>query len=155
MLVDLMRNDLGRVSEVNSVQVQNYAELIRYTHVMHLESDVVSKAKESAHPLEILAAVFPGGTVTGVPKIRTMEIINELEPCARDLYTGTIGYLSCTGDFDFNIVIRSMLFHEGQLRFHVGGGLTYDCLPKREFKETINKARSQLSSLGVNYAKQD
>ena len=149
MLVDLMRNDLGRVSEAGSVKVDSYADLVEYTHVMHLESDLSSLVCDEVHPLDVLAAVFPGGTVTGVPKLRTMEIIDELEQTERNIYTGTIGYISFTGDMDFNIVIRSLLFKNNEASFHVGGGLTYDCVAEREYKETMNKARSQLVALEV------
>ena len=149
MIVDLMRNDLGRVSLPGSVKIDSYAELVEYTHVMHLESDLSSQVSSDVHPLDILSAVFPGGTVTGVPKLRTMEIIDELEQTERNIYTGTIGYISFTGDMDFNIVIRSLLFKGDEASFHVGGGLTYNCVPKREYKETMNKARSQFVALGI------
>lgn len=149
MLVDLMRNDLGKVSQVGSVRISSYADIINYTHVMHIESELASTIKEDVHPLDVIGAVFPGGTVTGVPKLRTMEIIDELETEDRNIYTGTIGYISYVKELEFNIVIRSMVFSGNDVSFHVGGGLTYDCIPRREYKETMNKARSQLLALGV------
>ena len=151
MLVDLMRNDLGKISKKNSVTVSSYADIVDYTHVMHLESDVISIVREDVHPLDVVGAVFPGGTVTGVPKLRTMEIIDELELSPRNLYTGTIGYISCTHELEFNIVIRSIIYNNSQVSFHVGGGLTYDCVAKREYKETLNKARSQLAAIGIEH----
>jgi para-aminobenzoate synthetase component 1 len=150
MLVDLMRNDLGKISKKGTVKIDTYAEVVHYTHVMHLESDLSSEVEEETHPIDIFGALFPGGTVTGVPKLRTMEIIEELEPTERNIYTGSVGYISYTGDLEFNIVIRSLLFKDNHVSFHVGGGLTYDCIGKQEYKETLNKGKSQLSALGVH-----
>lgn len=149
MLVDLVRNDLARVSKAGSVKIDAYAKIIDYTHVMHIESDLSSEVEETAHPLDVLGALFPGGTVTGVPKLRTMEIIHELEEKERNLYTGSIGYISYEKNLEFNIVIRSLLCSQGKLFSHVGGGLTYDCIPRREYKETLNKVRSQLLALEI------
>ena len=149
MLVDLVRNDLGRVCEFGSVRVRSYADIIQYAHVMHLESDICGKLKKSARFIEVMAALFPGGTITGVPKIRTMEIISELEPDPRGLYTGSMGYINFNGDYDFNIVIRSLWFENKRVFAHVGGGITYDCDGKREYAETMNKARSQLQALSA------
>lgn len=150
MLVDLMRNDLGKISKKGTVKIDTYAEVVHYAHVMHLESDLSSEVEEETHPIDILGALFPGGTVTGVPKRRTMEIIEELEPTERNIYTGSIGYISYTRDLEFNIVIRSLLLRGHQVSFHVGGGLTYDCIGTQEYKETLNKGKSQLFALGVH-----
>ena len=149
MLVDLVRNDLGRVCEFGTVHVRSYADIVQYAHVMHLESDVCGKLTKSARFIDVMAALFPGGTITGVPKIRTMEIISELEPNSRGLYTGSMGYINFNGDYDFNIVIRSLWFDGKQVFAHVGGGITYDCDGKREYAETMNKARSQLQALSA------
>lgn len=147
MLVDLARNDLGRICRIGSVKVKTYANIIKYTHVMHIESEVVGVLQSEIHPIDVIAAIFPGGTITGVPKIRTQEIIAEVEPHPRGIYTGSIGYIGFNKAMDFNIVIRSILFSKGKAYVHVGGGITYDCNAHREYQETLNKAHSQFKSL--------
>lgn len=151
MLVDLERNDLGRVCRYGSVHVTKLMEITRYAHVMHIESEVIGELDNGKDLLEVVAALFPGGTITGVPKIRTMEIIAELEPTARGLYTGSIGYLSFTGDMDLNIAIRTILRKGPRAYIQVGGGVVIDSDPQREFKETLNKARSLLRALGKSH----
>ncbi|WP_394836131.1 anthranilate synthase component I family protein [Pendulispora rubella] len=150
MLVDLERNDLGRVCRYGSVHVSRLMEITRYAHVMHIESEVVGELSNGKDLLDVVAALFPGGTITGVPKIRTMEIISELEPTARGLYTGSIGYLSFAGDMDLNIAIRTILRKGSRAYVQVGGGVVIDSDPQREFKETLNKARSLLRALGTH-----
>lgn len=147
MLVDLERNDLGRVCKHGSVQIEKLMEITEYTHVIHIESEVVGQLADEVDLLDVVGATFPGGTITGVPKIRTMEVITELEPNTRGIYTGSIGYLSFAGDMDLNIVIRTVLLKQGRAYVQVGGGVVIDGEPAREYKETLNKARSQLMAL--------
>jgi anthranilate/para-aminobenzoate synthase component I len=149
MLVDLERNDLGRVCAYGSVQVAKLMEIIEYAHVIHIESEVVGRLAPGVEPLDVVAAVFPGGTITGVPKIRTMQIITELEPHARGLYTGSLGYVSFTGELDLNIVIRTMVLEGGRAWVQVGAGIVHDSEPRREYQETLHKARSQLLALSA------
>ena len=148
MLVDLERNDLGRVCEYGSVKVSKLMEIIHYAHVMHIESEVIGRLAEQYDLLDVVAAVFPGGTITGVPKIRTMEIITEFEPTTRGVYTGSIGYLSFAGEMDLNIVIRTILLKDKAAYVQVGGGVVYDSNPYREYTETFNKARSSFIAIG-------
>lgn len=149
MLVDLERNDLGRVCAYGSVQVAKLMEIIEYAHVIHIESEVVGRLAPGVEPLDVVAAVFPGGTITGVPKIRTMQIITELEPHARGLYTGSLGYIGFTGELDLNIVIRTMVLKNGRAWVQVGAGIVHDSEPRREYQETLHKARSQLLALSA------
>ncbi|WP_257454377.1 anthranilate synthase component I family protein [Archangium lipolyticum] len=152
MLVDLERNDLGRVCTYGSVQVTKLMEIIEYAHVLHIESEVVGRLAPGVEPLDVVAAVFPGGTITGVPKIRTMQIITELEPHARGLYTGSLGYLSFTGEMDLNIVIRTVVLKGGRAWVQVGAGIVHDSEPRREYQETLHKARSPLLALSARPA---
>jgi para-aminobenzoate synthetase component 1 len=149
MLVDLARNDLGRVCRYGSVEVAQLMDIIEYAHVLHIESEVAGELAQGVDLLDVVGAVFPGGTITGVPKIRTMEIITELEPNTRGLYTGSIGYLSFAGGMDLNIVIRTIVLKDGKAYVQVGGGVVYDSNPRQEYKETLNKARSQLLALSA------
>ncbi len=153
MLVDLERNDLGRVCAYGSVEVTRLMEIIEYAHVLHIESEVAGTLAPGVDLLDVVGAVFPGGTITGVPKIRTMQIITELEPHARGLYTGSIGYLGFSGGMDLNIVIRTILLQGGRAYVQVGGGVVHDSEPRREYKETLHKARSQLIALSACGAK--
>ncbi|MFP2957016.1 anthranilate synthase component I family protein [Myxococcus sp. 1LA] len=147
MLVDLERNDLGRVCAYGSVEVTKLMDIVEYAHVLHIESEVVGQLAPGVEPLDVVGALFPGGTITGVPKIRTMQIITELEPQTRGLYTGSLGYLSFTGDLDLNIVIRTLVVKDHRAYAQVGGGIVHDSQPRQEYKETLNKARSQLLAL--------
>jgi para-aminobenzoate synthetase component 1 len=147
MLVDLERNDLGRVSAYGTVKVTKLMEIIKYAHVMHIESEVEGRLGPGKDFVDVIGATFPGGTITGVPKVRTMEVIAELEPNARGIYTGSVGYISFAGDLDLNIVIRTILLKDGTAYVNVGGGVVWDSVPEREYKETLNKARSQLTAL--------
>ncbi|MBH0209659.1 MAG: anthranilate synthase component I family protein [Nitrospira sp.] len=146
MLVDLERNDLGRVCEYGSVRVDELMTLEHYSHVHHLVSHVTGTLKHDATGFDLLKAVFPGGTITGVPKIRCMEIIEELEPVRRGAYTGSMGYLSWSGDLDFNIVIRTLVRTNGKAYLQVGAGIVADSDPAREYEETIHKAQAFLSA---------
>jgi anthranilate/para-aminobenzoate synthase component I len=122
-------------------------EIVKYAHVMHIESEVEGRLEAGKDFLDVIGATFPGGTITGVPKVRTMEVITELEPTARGIYTGSIGYINFAGDMDLNIVIRTILLKHQTAYVNVGGGVVWDSTPTREYKETLNKARSQLTAL--------
>ncbi len=147
MLVDLERNDLGRVCRFGSVHVDELMALEQYSHVTHLVSQVTGTLKDHATGFDLLRAMFPGGTITGVPKIRCMEIIDELEPVRRGPYTGSMGYLSWSGDLDFNILIRTLLMTKRSGYLQVGAGIVADSDPAREYEETIHKAQAFLSAL--------
>jgi para-aminobenzoate synthetase component 1 len=153
MLVDLARNDLGRVSTYGSVHVTKPFQVTHYAHVIHVESEVEGNLSDGMNAHDVIAATFPGGTITGVPKVRTMELLCELEPSTRGIYTGSIGYLSFAGDMDLNIVIRTMLIRNGHAYVHVGGGIVWDSIPEREYKETLNKARSLRTVLAAHGAR--
>ncbi|HBX22518.1 MAG TPA: aminodeoxychorismate synthase, component I, partial [Desulfotomaculum sp.] len=142
MIVDLERNDLGRVCEVGSVKVPELYRLEEYATVFHLVSTVEGRLHPEKDITDLLAASFPGGSITGAPKIRAMEIIEEMEPVRRGVYTGSIGYISFDGRVDLNIVIRTILATKGNFYFQVGGGITADSDPQREYVETLDKARA-------------
>ncbi|MGL4819535.1 MAG: anthranilate synthase component I family protein, partial [Bacilli bacterium] len=140
MLVDLERNDLGRVSAYGTVEVDELMVVERYSHVMHLVSNVKGTLRQGVSSVDCLRAMFPGGTITGAPKIRTMEIIEELEPVRRGLYTGAIGWYDCSGDMTWNIVIRTMVVKDGVAHVQSGAGVVIDSNPKHEYKESLKKA---------------
>jgi len=147
MLVDLERNDLGRVCEPGSVEVAALMEMASYRHVHHIESTVCGKLREGMRVYDALRAVFPGGTITGCPKVRTMQIIRELEQTPRQSYTGSVGYINRDGGFDFNILIRSFLLRGNELSFRAGAGIVADSVASRELDETRAKARGLLRAL--------
>ena len=147
MLVDLGRNDLGRVCEIGSVKVTELMTVERYSHVMHLVSNIVGRLRSDCTPMDALRACFPAGTVTGAPKIRAMEIIAELERERRGVYAGAIGYLSFTGDLDTCIAIRTMVVKDGQATVQAAAGIVADSVPAEEFLETRNKASALLQAL--------
>jgi anthranilate synthase component 1 len=142
MLVDLGRNDLGRVSRYGSVSVDRYAFIERYSHVMHIVSSVSGTLRSDQDAIDALAACFPAGTVSGAPKVRAMEIIDELEPTRRGPYAGAVGYLDFSGNLDTCITIRTMLVRDGAIFVQAGAGVVADSDPAREFEETRNKARA-------------
>ncbi|MEK5230292.1 anthranilate synthase component I family protein [Lysinibacillus sp. FSL K6-0232] len=142
MLVDLERNDLGRVSTYGTVEVDEFMVIERYSHVMHIVSNVRGEIAEGKTNADVIRAMFPGGTITGAPKIRTMEIIEELEPVRRGLYTGSIGWLGFTGDMEFNIVIRTAFIKDGVAHIQAGAGIVIDSIPAREYQESLNKAKA-------------
>lgn len=146
MLVDLERNDLGRVCRFGSVHVDELMTVEQYSHVNHLVSQVVGTLQDHATGFDLLKAMFPGGTITGVPKIRCMEIIEELEPVRRGPYTGSMGYLSWSGDLDFNILIRTLVMRNAVGYLQVGAGIVADSDPTREYEETIHKAQAFFSA---------
>lgn len=147
MIVDLERNDLGRVCEYGSVEVDEHAVLESYATVHHLVSTVTGRLHEGRDILDLLRATFPGGSITGAPKIRSMEIIDELEPTARSVYTGAIGYLGLDGRHDLNVAIRTMIIKGGRVFFQVGGGITADSQAEAEFQETLDKGRAMFDSI--------
>ncbi len=149
MLVDLERNDLGKVCRYGTVEVDELMVPEKYSHVVHIVSNVKGVLKEGISHIDALKALFPGGTITGAPKVRTMEIIAELEPTWRNLYTGSVGYLGFNGVSDFNIVIRTLLIREESAYLQVGAGIVWDSEAEREYEETLHKARALLSSLGI------
>lgn len=147
MLVDLARNDLGRVCDYGSVHVDEFMTIEQYSHVAHLVSEVSGTLKPSCTTLDLIRSVFPGGTITGAPKIRCMEIIEELEPVRRGPYTGSLGYLSWTGDVDFNIIIRTMVVTQQRAYLQVGAGIVADSHPHREYQETLYKAQALIEAV--------
>ncbi|WP_425590583.1 aminodeoxychorismate synthase, component I [Fictibacillus enclensis] len=140
MLVDLERNDLGKVSEYGSVEVDEFMTIEKYSHVMHIVSNVKGRLRKECDAFDLIAATFPGGTITGAPKIRTMEIIEELEPVRRGVYTGSIGWIGFDGDAELNIAIRTMVCKDGMAHVQAGAGIVIDSDPKAEYKESLKKA---------------
>jgi len=149
MLIDLERNDLGRVCTPGSVEVDELMSVESYAHVHHIVSNVRGELRVDATPGQVIAAVFPGGTITGCPKVRCMQIIAELEQAGRGAYTGAMGWLNRDGDLDLNILIRSAEVEGDGLRFRTGAGIVIDSDPLRELDETRAKARGMLRALGV------
>ncbi len=148
MIIDLERNDLGRVCEYGSVRVPDLIRLEEYATVFHLVSTVVGKLSPGKDVIDLVSASFPGGSITGAPKVRSMEIIDELEPVRRGIYTGSIGYLDFNGDADLNIVIRTFVIKNGYAYVQVGGGIIADSVPALEYEESLDKARALMRSLG-------
>lgn len=147
MIVDLERNDLGRVCQYGSVKVEELVKLEAYPTVFHTVSTIRGTLTPGKDRIDLLRATFPGGSVTGAPKIRAMEIIDELEPTKRSVYTGSLGYFGFNETMDLNIVIRTFLAKNGDLYFQVGGGIVADSDPEEEFQETLDKAKALISSL--------
>ncbi|MDK2888937.1 MAG: para-aminobenzoate synthetase component [Thermoanaerobacter sp.] len=150
MIVDMERNDLGRVCRTGSVRVPELYRLEEYATVFHLVSTVEGELAPDKDVVDLLAAAFPGGSISGAPKIRAMEIIEELEPVRRGIYTGSIGYIGFDGNADLNIVIRTLIFKGEQIYFQVGGGITIDSDPYMEYVETLDKARALVRALGLD-----
>ena len=142
MLMDLGRNDVGRIAETGSVKVTEPMSIERYSHVMHIVSNVEGTLKSGYSCIDVIKATFPAGTVSGAPKVRAMEIIDELEPVRRSIYAGAVGYLGYNGDMDLAIAIRTAVLKEGQLYVQAGGGIVADSEPEAEWQETQNKARA-------------
>ena len=148
MIVDLERNDLGRVCRYGTVKVTELAILEVYPTVFHLTSTVTGRLEDGKSCIDLLKATFPGGSITGAPKVRAMQIIDELEPTCRSVYTGAIGYIGFNGDMDLNIAIRTMLVKGNRVYFQAGGAVVYDSKPEAEYEETLHKARALMQSLG-------
>jgi anthranilate synthase component 1 len=144
MLMDLGRNDLGRVAEIGSVRVTDNMTIERYSHVMHIVSNVEGRLREGLDAMAVLRATFPAGTVSGAPKVRAMEIIDEFEPSKRGIYAGAVGYLGFNGDMDLAIAIRTAVIKDGRLYVQAGAGIVADSVPASEWTETQNKARAIL-----------
>ena len=147
MLVDLGRNDVGRVAKVGTVEVTDLMVVEFYSHVMHLVSHVEGDLAAGKDMFDVLRASFPAGTVSGAPKVRAMEIIDELEPTRRGLYAGAVGYFSFSGNMDFCITIRTMLVRNGRVYLQVGAGIVADSVPEREYEETVDKGRALVKAL--------
>jgi len=142
MLIDLGRNDVGRVAKTGSVQLTESFVIERYSHVMHIVSEVQGDLREGLSYMDVLKATFPAGTVSGAPKIRALEIIQDLEPHKRNIYAGAIGYIGWWGDADTAIAIRTAVIQDGRLHVQAGGGIVYDSDPATEWEETMNKGRA-------------
>jgi para-aminobenzoate synthetase component 1 len=155
MITDLLRNDLGKVCEFGSVQTPELARLERFTQVQHLVSTVAGRLRAEVTHLAALAACFPGGSITGAPKFRAMEIIDELEPLARGPYTGALGYLGFNRESQLNIIIRTAICHERTAYFHVGAGIVADSIPEAEYDETLAKAAGFLAALNCRSRREE
>ncbi|MDH4619719.1 anthranilate synthase component I family protein [Brevibacillus sp. AY1] len=147
MLVDLERNDMGRVCRYGSVEVSEFMVVEKYSHVMHIVSHVIGELAEDKDVFDVVAATFPGGTITGAPKVRTMEIIEELEPVKRGVYTGSIGWFGFNGELELNIAIRTMLVKDGVAHVQAGAGIVIDSLPEAEYAESLKKAEALWKAL--------
>ncbi len=152
MLIDLGRNDIGRIAETGSVTLTEKMLVERYSHVMHIVSNVTGKLKTGMSAMDTLRATFPAGTLSGAPKIRAMEIIDELEPVKRGVYSGAVGYLSWTGNLDTAIAIRTAIIKDGTLHIQAGAGIVYDSVPRNEWDETMNKARAIFRAVSMAVA---
>jgi para-aminobenzoate synthetase component 1 len=147
MIVDLERNDLGKIAKTGTVKVPELFKLETYQTVFHLVSTVTAELKDNLDAIDCVKATFPGGSITGAPKIRAMEIIDELEPTQRNIYTGSIGYIGFNGDLDLNIVIRTIVCKDGKGYFQVGGGIVWDSDNQSEYQETFDKGRALMDAL--------
>jgi anthranilate synthase component 1 len=149
MLVDLARNDVGRVAEFGSVRVTEFMQVERYSHVMHIVSNVTGCLRTGCSVFDAVRATFPAGTVSGAPKIRAMQIISELEKTRRGCYAGAIGYFGFDGNFDSCIALRCAVMKNGRAYFQAGAGIVADSNPQREYEETVNKARAMMKALAM------
>jgi len=147
MLIDLGRNDVGRIAEIGSVELTEKMLIERYSHVMHIVSNVEGHVRPGLDAIDVLKATFPAGTVSGAPKIRAMEIINELEPIKRGVYSGAVGYLGWNGQMDTAIAIRTAIIKDGTINIQAGAGIVADSVPKYEWNETLNKARALVKAV--------
>jgi para-aminobenzoate synthetase component 1 len=147
MIIDLERNDLGRVCQYHTVHVPELMTLEKYATVYHLVSTVRGRLQPGVTHIDCLKACFPGGSITGAPKIRAMEIIEELEPTKRSVYTGAIGYIGFNQETDLNIVIRTIIHKNGRVYFQVGGGIVADSDPEKEYQETLVKAKALIQAI--------
>ena len=149
MLIDLGRNDVGRISQIGSVEVTEKMVVERYSHVMHITSNVVGEVTAGTGPIDVLRATLPAGTLSGAPKIRAMQIIDELEPVKRNIYGGAVGYIGWNGNMDTAIAIRTAVIKDGRLHVQAGGGVVADSDPELEWEETMNKAQAIFKAAGM------
>ena len=149
MLIDLGRNDVGRIAEIGTVELTDRMVVERYSHVMHIVSNVKGRLTPGRSAIDVLRATLPAGTLSGAPKIRAMEIIDELEPVKRGVYGGAVGYLSWQGDMDTAIAIRTAVIKDDTLYIQAGGGVVADSIPRLEYKETLNKARAMFRAAAM------
>ena len=149
MLIDLGRNDVGRVADMGSVNLTDKMIIERYSHVMHIVSNVTGKLKKEMNAIDVLRSTFPAGTVSGAPKIRAMEIIDELEPVKRGVYSGAVGYISWNGNMDTAIAIRTAVIKDKTLHIQAGAGIVADSVPKNEWDETMNKGRAIFKAVSL------
>ena len=147
MLIDLGRNDVGRIAKTGSVETTDQMIIEKYSHVMHLVSNVIGDLKENQSAIDVLKATLPAGTLSGAPKVRAMEIIDELEPDRRGIYGGAIGYLSWTGNMDTAIAIRTAVIQDDIIKVRAGGGIVHDSDPESEYQESLNKAQSIFNAI--------
>ena len=147
MLVDLGRNDLGRISEFGTVNVNQFMVIEKYSHVMHIVSNVQGRLRKGLSQIDALFACFPAGTLSGAPKIRAMEIIAELEPVKRGIYGGAVAYIDFSGNLDSCIAIRTIVAKDDVLYFQAGAGIVFDSKPEREYQETLEKLGANLKAL--------
>ena len=149
MLIDLGRNDVGRVSAPGTVRIDDVMKIERYSHVMHISSHVRGRLRAGVRPSEVISAAFPAGTLSGAPKIRAMEIIEELEPSRRGIYGGAVGYVSYSGNIDLAIAIRTLVTKGDTIYVQAGAGVVADSVPASEHQECVNKARAVLSAVEI------
>jgi len=149
MLVDLARNDVGRVAEFGTVRVTEFMEIERYSHVMHIVSNVTGHLRSGCSAFDVVRATFPAGTVSGAPKIRAMQIISEMENARRGCYAGAIGYFGFDGNIDSCIALRCAVLKDAQAYFQAGAGIVADSDPEREYEETISKALAMMKALAM------
>jgi anthranilate synthase component 1 len=149
MLVDLARNDLGRISETGSVKVDELMVIEKYSHVMHIVSNVISRLRSDKDAFDVLKATFPAGTLSGAPKVRAMEIIEEMEPSRRGAYGGAVGYFSFSGNMDTCITIRTFVIKGGEIFIQAGAGIVADSDPEREYQESVNKVKALVRAIEV------
>jgi anthranilate synthase component 1 len=149
MLIDLGRNDAGRVAETGTVRVTDKMIIERYSHVMHIVSNVTGRLTAGKDAFDVLRATFPAGTVSGAPKIRAMEIIGELEPVKRGVYSGAVGYIGWSGNLDTAIAIRTAVIKDGALHIQAGAGVVHDSIPRNEWEETLNKGRAVFRAVAM------
>jgi anthranilate synthase component 1 len=149
MLVDLGRNDVGRVARYGSVEISDVMVIERYSHVMHITSNVTGQLTDDRDAFDALAACLPAGTVSGAPKVRAMQIIDEVEPHRRGPYAGAVGYIDFAGNMDTCIALRTIVIQDGTAYVQVGAGIVADSVPEREYEETLNKARGLLKAIEI------
>ena len=150
MIVDLERNDIGKICEFGSVKVKKLVEIEKYKTCFQTTSTIEGILKKEVGPVDIIKNIFPGGSITGAPKIRAMEIIEELEPEKRSFYTGSLGYIGFNKNILFNILIRTILHKENKIYYPVGGGIVWDSIPEKEYEETLIKTKNLFLTLGID-----